>query len=199
MFEDDDYAMRIRSAGLRSVCATDVIVHHFGEASFGKLVPTGEHNRLFTANRQRFEAKWQMPWTQHRSAFDSEYTELVAHVCDTIAAVVPEDATILMVSKGDAQLLDVPGRTVLHFPQDDSGGYAGWYASDTDEVIADLDRQIARGATHIVFPESAAWWFEFYEGLDDRFAHRLEEIDGGGFCRIFAVRQPAIASRRGAQ
>ena len=36
--EDDDYSARARAAGLRIVCAEDAFVHHFGEASFGKLV-----------------------------------------------------------------------------------------------------------------------------------------------------------------
>ena len=38
LLEDDDYAERARSAGYELRCAEDVLVHHFGEASFGKLV-----------------------------------------------------------------------------------------------------------------------------------------------------------------
>ena len=52
MFEDDDYALRLRELGLRQEPrAEDVIVHHFGEASFGKLVPSGEHGRIFGPTR----------------------------------------------------------------------------------------------------------------------------------------------------
>jgi GT2 family glycosyltransferase/glycosyltransferase involved in cell wall biosynthesis len=66
MFEDDDYAMSARRAGYRVVCAEDAFVHHFGEASFGKLKQSGEYQRLFEANRQRFEEKWGIPWEPHR-------------------------------------------------------------------------------------------------------------------------------------
>ncbi len=68
MFEDDDYAMRVRRAGLRIVCAADVFVHHFGQAAFGKLIESGAYHDLFDQNRYKFEAKWQEPWQPHRRA-----------------------------------------------------------------------------------------------------------------------------------
>src|SRR5207253_6238425 len=33
--EDDDYARRAAACGFELLCAEDVLVHHFGEASFG--------------------------------------------------------------------------------------------------------------------------------------------------------------------
>ena len=33
-FEDDDYSLRMRDAGLHLICAKDVYIHHFGSASF---------------------------------------------------------------------------------------------------------------------------------------------------------------------
>jgi hypothetical protein len=191
MFEDDDYAMRLRDQGLRVVCASDVLVHHFGEATIGKLVAGGEYGRVFDANRRRFEEKWDRVWSTHAVQPDETYLELVRTVLAVTAANVPGDATVLMVSRGDESLLDIPGRTVWHFPCDDNGDYAGWYAADTAEVLAGVDRQIARGVTHIVFPEPASWWFEFYADLGDAFADRLDEIDGAAVCRIFAVRDSA--------
>ncbi len=66
MFEDDDYAERVRAAGYRIVCAEDVYIHHFGRSSFSKLAQ-GEYTRVFVENRRRFEAKWQTAWTPPRT------------------------------------------------------------------------------------------------------------------------------------
>ena len=77
MFEDDDYARRVRAEGYRLVCADGVYVHHFGEASFGALVPTGDHGELIRRNRRLFEAKWGVEWTAHQGRDDSGYRLLV--------------------------------------------------------------------------------------------------------------------------
>lgn len=61
MFEDDDYAMRIRQAGLRVVCAQDVFIHHVGRASFGKLQEQA-YSSLFQENRAYYERKWGVAW-----------------------------------------------------------------------------------------------------------------------------------------
>ncbi len=64
MFEDDDYSHRARIAGLRVVCAEDVFVHHFGQASFGKL-PKEEYEAIWRRNQNHYERKWGMTWRPH--------------------------------------------------------------------------------------------------------------------------------------
>ncbi len=66
MFEDDDYAHRIRQKGYRVVCAEDVFIHHFGEASFNKLKGNGAYKKIFKENKRRFEEKWGMSWEPHK-------------------------------------------------------------------------------------------------------------------------------------
>lgn len=68
MFEDDDYAMRMKAQGLRVICAADVFVHHFGQAAFKKLIETGQYNPLFDENRRRYETKWNVEWVPHKHA-----------------------------------------------------------------------------------------------------------------------------------
>lgn len=70
LFEDDDYAMRVKRRGYRILCATDVFIHHFGQASFKGLMQTGEYDRLFEENRSRFEKKWNITWRPHQYRAD---------------------------------------------------------------------------------------------------------------------------------
>jgi GT2 family glycosyltransferase len=65
MFEDDDYAVRLRKAGYRVMCAEDVFVHHFGRSSFSKMEDE-EYRKLFEANRALFEQKWGSVWQEHK-------------------------------------------------------------------------------------------------------------------------------------
>ncbi len=65
MFEDDDYAVRVRQAGYRVVCAEDSYVHHFGSSSFGKMSEEA-YTQLFEANRRLFEEKWATKWLPHK-------------------------------------------------------------------------------------------------------------------------------------
>ena len=65
MFEDDDYSLRVRQSGFRTVCAEDAFVHHFGQAAFKDLLETGEYQRIWDANQSVFEAKWGK-WTAHK-------------------------------------------------------------------------------------------------------------------------------------
>ncbi|HZD05715.1 MAG TPA: glycosyltransferase, partial [Longimicrobiales bacterium] len=72
------------------------------------------------------------PSRKRRSAVESgEASETgpsaLARVVD---AYVPEGASVLVVSKGDPALLDLPDRTAPHFPQSENGGYAGFHPRD---------------------------------------------------------------------
>jgi GT2 family glycosyltransferase len=66
MFEDDDLARRVRESGHRVICAEDIFVHHWGRTSFRRM-EEADYQRLFAANRARFEAKWGEPWQPHRA------------------------------------------------------------------------------------------------------------------------------------
>jgi GT2 family glycosyltransferase len=64
MFEDDDYAWRVRALGYRCVCVEDVFVHHFGRSAF-KGLDAASYDALFERNRRLFEDKWHTVWERH--------------------------------------------------------------------------------------------------------------------------------------
>jgi GT2 family glycosyltransferase len=66
MFEDDDYARRLREKGFRIICAEDAFVHHWGRASFSKL-DNAEYTQIFEKNLALFEEKWNVKWSPHKA------------------------------------------------------------------------------------------------------------------------------------
>ncbi|MGB2711211.1 MAG: glycosyltransferase, partial [Conexibacter sp.] len=96
----------------------------------------------------------------------------VAHaVRGFVEASLPRGAIVLMVSRGDEELVALNGCAGWHFPQADGGVYAGHHPEDSDAAIDHLERLRERGATHFVIPATSAWWLEHYEA----FRRHLEE------------------------
>jgi GT2 family glycosyltransferase len=189
LFEDDDYSERVRGAGYRVVCAEDAFVHHFGEGSFGELVASGRYGELFRANKGRFEEKWGVTWQPHLRRPNGWYRDLVERIRAVVDHELPSDATVLVVSNGDHELLQLGAdRRGWHFPQMEDGTYAGHHPGDSAEAIAHLEVLRGRGAEYILFPETALWWLEYYQ----EFAHQLrgrdpEPLEQPGMCVAFGL------------
>jgi len=64
LFEDDDYCVRVKKAGLTILCAEDSFVHHYGGASTNWGSP--EYQKLFNTNKEKFERKWKTVWIPHK-------------------------------------------------------------------------------------------------------------------------------------
>ena len=186
LLEDDDYSRRVRDCGYLLVCADDAFVHHFGEASFGKLVASGEYGRLLQANRARFEEKWCEPWQPYKRRHGRHYRALAERLRKAVIETVPADSSVLVVSRGDDELLQIDGRSARHFPRGDDSGYAGHHPADSREAIARLEAERAAGAQYIVFPATGSWWLEHYGALrrhlDDRYGRSFSDPET---CVIF--------------
>jgi GT2 family glycosyltransferase len=188
MLEDDDYSMRARRAGYRLVCAEDAFVHHFGETSFGKLVSSGAYNELLAANKRRFEDKWGEPWQPYDRRPNPAYQRLTQRIREIVADALPAGATVLVVSKGDEELLRIEGHSARHFPATDDGSWAGHHPTDSDEAVATLEAMRAAGGEFIVFPSTGMWWLEHYPGLTEHLEQRYEAIvREEDTCVIFAL------------
>jgi GT2 family glycosyltransferase len=190
-FEDDDYSRRIHECGYRLLCARDVFVHHFGEASLGKLAPSGDYARLLAKNQKLFEDKWGSAWHARGPAHGQGYGQLVSAVRESICRVVPLGATILVISRGDPDLVAIDGVDARHFPRDASGAWAGYYPADDGQAIEWLSRETEHGPSYLAIPATSHWWLEHYTGLADHLARNgvllADEAD--------AVRIYGLASR----
>jgi hypothetical protein len=120
----------------------------------------------------------------------SGYAQLVKRVREIVTRVVPPDASILVLSKGDDALL-VPGFAAAHFPQDSTRAYAGYYPADSAAAVAHLEHCCADGSEFIVFPNTAYWWLEKYPGLTQHLLVRARVVYHDADCLIFDVRTQA--------
>jgi len=77
MFEDDDYAERVRRKGYEIICAHDVFVHHFGQASFKKLIENNSYNSIFEENKRRYENKHGVRWFPHKNIKSNSYHHVI--------------------------------------------------------------------------------------------------------------------------
>ncbi len=86
---------------------------------------------------------------------------------------VPAGARIAVISKGDSELLRLDGHQAWHFPEGEDGTYAGHYPADSDACIAELERMRAKGAEHLVIPETARWWLLHYAQFGEHLHTRV--------------------------
>jgi hypothetical protein len=110
------------------------------------------------------------------------------------SGALPRDATVLVVSKGDDELLALPGRRGWHFPQMPDGTWAGYYPAKSAEAIAHLEALRARGGQFLLFPPPSLWWLEHYGGFRRHLESRYREVGSReGACVIFDLRTPGPA------
>lgn len=126
-----------------------------------------------------------------------EYQRVVEGIRTIVERTVPSDTTVVVVSKGDEDLLKLGARRAWHFPRNAQGVYAGFYPAGTDAAIAHIEDLRRDGAEYLVFPKSALWWLEKYAGLKDYLErhHRLVVRDEKT-CVIFALTHATLADDR---
>jgi hypothetical protein len=88
--------------------------------------------------------------------------EVVERTVAFVESTIPEGARVLVVSRGDEEVLGFEGRRGEHFPQGDGGVYAGHHPADSSDAIARLEALRAAGAQYLVIPATSGWWLEHY-------------------------------------
>jgi hypothetical protein len=107
-----------------------------------------------------------------------EYREVLAPVDQMrvlLRTAVPPGSIVLVISKGDDDLVRLSGRHAWHFPQARDGVYAGHHPADTASIVAHLHELRERGAAFLFIPCTAMWWLTHYRGLREYLErqHRL--------------------------
>jgi len=130
-------------------------------------------------------------WKELSTPWRLQYEQLVRQLRDVVEATVPQQGTVLVVSKGDGKLLKLNGRRAWHFPQDDHGKYAGYNPADSAAAIAQFETLRRKGADFIVFPSTAFWWLEHYGKFRQHLMqHYRAVVRQEDTCLIFDLRAP---------
>jgi hypothetical protein len=119
---------------------------------------------------------------------------------ELVRTVVPPGSSVLIVSKGDAEYLQMEGLIASHFPQTEDGTYAGAHPADGQDAAVQLESLREQGAEYLVFPGSSLWWLNHYadfrQHLSDRYRPVLERE---GSCIIFSLQDSDANAGREAE
>ena len=128
----------------------------------------------------------------------AQYDEMVAGFRDFIERVVEKDATLLVVTKGDHRLLDLPVSSAWHFPQGAGGAYAGYHPRDSAAAVSHLEALRSKGADALAVPSASLWWLDHYVDFRRHLETNYREFarDETGVVFLLASKSNGLATPR---
>lgn len=103
----------------------------------------------------------------------NHYLLLMPRIREAMHQAVPLDATVIVGSEGNGELLKLAGRKTWHFLQSDAGTYQPGYHANSEVAIAQLEALRARGGEFLLLPRSAFWGMDPAAPLDDKVTEEL--------------------------
>ena len=124
-----------------------------------------------------------------------DYDRIVHHVREIVNLKLPLAVRVLMISKGDEDLLELNGREGMHFLQDAKGGYAGYHPADSAEAIGALKTLRSNGADFLVIPSTAFWWLGHYAAFGKSLESAYRRMHADRHCMIYDLRREGLFRR----
>jgi GT2 family glycosyltransferase len=151
-------------------------------------------HRALLAEASRLEAEARTLQERLAGASDGDfapadqlgYSRLVERIRAACREEVPGGARVLVVSRGDRDLVDLGDLDAGHFPQDQQGRYLGHHPRDSEDAVAQLEALRESGAEYLLLPATSSWWLDHYEGLAAHLRERCEATELG-FCTIYRL------------
>ncbi|QOV90174.1 glycosyltransferase family 2 protein [Humisphaera borealis] len=119
------------------------------------------------------------------------YQSLVERIRGIIRSRFSIGGPILIVSKGDDELLKLGGRVAWHFPRAADGGYAGHHPHDSATAIQHLEELRRASAEFLLVPSTSLWWLDFYAEFAEHLKAHYSEVyreEGAGVIYRLAVK-----------
>jgi GT2 family glycosyltransferase len=169
--------------------------------SLGQSAPVpGADHRMLLAEANRLEAEARS--LQEKLGLPTEglgYRRLVEKVRGAVEQHVPAGKRVLVVSRGDRDLVDLGQVEGAHFPQDEEGRYLGHHPQDSEDALARLEELRRGGADYLVIPAPSSWWLDHYGGFAEHLRSRCAATELG-FCTIYELapaREGAVREKVG--
>jgi len=100
---------------------------------------------------------------------------------------VPSEDVLVVVSKGDEDLLRIHDGPAWHFPQGTGRQYAGYYPEDSSAAIRHLEELREQGGRFLLLPRTAFWWLEYYTEFGEHLREECRLAFSSEACRIFEL------------
>ena len=138
-------------------------------------------------------AAFTAPNPDHGYRIGQHYQRLINRVREAVQDCVPHGARVIVVSKGDEDLVRLGDRTGWHFPQNADGVYAGYYPADSAAAITHLEELRNKGGEFLVLPAAAFWWLDHYQEFAKHLAGDYQQLANNDYCRVFDLRQRQVS------
>lgn len=116
-----------------------------------------------------------------------DYEHLIRHVRDVAREAVRPGARMLVVSRGDDELLRFDNRVAWHFPRADNGAYAGYHPASSEHAIELLESLVDEGGQYLLVPASSFWWKDHYPGLFEYLDEKGTAVWDDDVCVVYEL------------
>ncbi len=152
----------------------------------------GQMQQSSVAQVRPVNASSHSPITSSRNGV---YQQLIGRVREVVHNSLAPGDTVIVVSKGDDELLKFDGRIGWHFPQNEKGIYAGHYPPDSAAALEHLRALRAKGGNYLLIPSTAFWWLDHYAEFGKYLKrHCREVVRREDACVIYSLREPSKKS-----
>jgi hypothetical protein len=93
------------------------------------------------------------------------YRDLVRDIRDVVGRVVPAGGDVMVVSKGDGNLLQFDGRPAATFRRPRPASTPVITRETAPPRSRRSTRPIERGHQYLLFPGTSLWWLDHYDGF----------------------------------
>lgn len=122
---------------------------------------------------------------------EAEYSDVRRRIQGLVRALISPGSTVIVVSKGDRELVRLDGREGWHFPRGIRGEYAGFHPADGVAAISHLEELQEAGGDCFLLPSTYFWWLEHYTELAAHLRSRCRLLaDCPDTCLIYDLHEP---------